>query len=281
MDLKQLIVLALQISIVATVLGFGLKATADDLLYLVRHPTLLAKSILSMLVIMPLVAILMVRMFDLRHDTAATIIALAISPVPPLLPNREASAAGNRSYALSLMATLALLSIVTVPLWFEILEHVFGVSLDVPIASVAKLVVVAAVAPLVVGVAIRAFDASLADRLARIVTLVAKILLPLAVLLLLAGVWRLIWEATGGGAIAAIVLFVVLGLLVGHVLGRPNPDRSAVLGLSTACRHPAIALTIASANFPGEQFAGTILLYLLLNVVIGVPFVKWHGRQAA
>ncbi len=281
MDLKQLVVLALQVSIVGTVLGLGLEATADDLLYLVRRPTLLAKSLLAMLVIMPLVAVLMVRVFDLRHVTAATILALAISPVPPLLPNRERTAAGNRLYALSLMATLALLSIVTVPLWVEALERLSGRPLEVTAGPIAKVVLVAVVAPLVVGVSIRALSAPWADRLERVVAPAAKILLLLAVAALLAVAWRLIWDAIGGGAVAAIVVFVAVGLLVGEVLGRPDPHRSAVLGLSSACRHPAIALAIASANFPDEQFAGTILLYLLVNLIVGAPFVKWHRRIAA
>ena len=47
MDLKQLVVLALQISIIATVFGFGLKATIADLLYLVHRPGLLARSLLA------------------------------------------------------------------------------------------------------------------------------------------------------------------------------------------------------------------------------------------
>jgi hypothetical protein len=36
-----------------------------------------------------------------------------------------------------------------------------------------------------------------------------------------------------------------------------------VLGMSCACRHPAIAFAIASANFPDQRFGGAILLYLI------------------
>ena len=43
MDLKQIVVLVLQVSIVCTVLGFALKATFADLLYLFRRPGLLAR----------------------------------------------------------------------------------------------------------------------------------------------------------------------------------------------------------------------------------------------
>ena len=55
------------------------------------------------------------------------------------------------------------------------------------------------------------------------------------------------------------------GLIVGDLFGRPLREDSVVLALSTACRHPAIALSIATANFPDEHFVGTILLYLLVK----------------
>jgi bile acid:Na+ symporter, BASS family len=69
-------------------------------------------------------------------------------------------------------------------------------------------------------------------------------------------------------------VFVVIGLLVGDLFGRPVREHSVVLALSTACRHPAIALSIASANFPNEHFVGTILLYILVNVVVGTVYMK-------
>jgi len=47
MDSKQIIMLALQVSILATVFGFGLKARPGDLLYLWRQPGLLVRSLVT------------------------------------------------------------------------------------------------------------------------------------------------------------------------------------------------------------------------------------------
>ena len=56
-------------------------------------------------------------------------------------------------------------------------------------------------------------------------------------------------------------------------------ETSLVLGMSCACRHPAIAFAIASANFPDQRFGGAIILYLLLSLVIGVPYVRWNRSR--
>ena len=123
-----------------------------------------------------------------------------------------------------------------------------------------------------------ALTGALADHIAPIVGRIAKILLPLAIVVLLAAAWRGIWDAIGDGTILAIVLFVVIGMVVGHLLGRPERGNSVGLALATSCRHPAIALTIASANFPNQHFAGTILLYVLVSALIGVPYVMYMHR---
>jgi bile acid:Na+ symporter, BASS family len=52
-----------------------------------------------------------------------------------------------------------------------------------------------------------------------------------------------------------------------------------VLVLSTACRHPAIAFSIASANYPNERFGGTILLYLIVSAIISAIYVIWMRRR--
>ena len=80
--------------------------------------------------------------------------------------------------------------------------------------------------------------------------------------------------------VIAILVFLAVGLAVGHVLGGPNPNNSVVLALSTACRHPAIALSIAAANFPEERFDAVILLYLILGAIAAVPYLAWHRRRS-
>ena len=135
--------------------------------------------------------------------------------------------------------------------------------------------------PLVAGLALRALVPVIAARIVKPVDLVAKVLLPFAVLALLTGSWQAIWAAVGDGTLVAIVVFVVIGLLVGHVLGGPDPQHSLVLALSSATRHPAIALSIASANFPDERFAGTILLYVIVCALVGLPYLAWQHRRLA
>src|SRR5436190_685272 len=109
MNLQQLILLGLQASILMTVFGFGLQSRLRDILFLVRRPSLFARSLAAMFLIMPVVAVALARILDLLPPVEIALVALSISPMPPLLP-RKTKAGGRTPYALGLLAMAALLS---------------------------------------------------------------------------------------------------------------------------------------------------------------------------
>jgi len=281
MGLKQLVMLALQVSIVCTVFGYGLKTSTPALLYVGRRPSLLVRSLICVFVIVPALAFVLTRVFNIRHEVEVALVALAISPVPPLLPMKEMKAGGRISYGMGLLALLALLSIATIPLAVEVLERLFDRPFAIAPSSIARLALITVLVPLVAGIIVHARAPVMAERIAPGLSLGAQLLMAVAATVLLAGVWQSVWEVTGQGAIAAFTVFIVAGLAVGHLLGGPERETSLVLGMSCACRHPAIAFAIASANFPDQRFGGAIILYLLLSLLIGVPYVRWNRSRIA
>jgi len=272
-------VLVLQASILMTVFGFGLQATPGDVLYLVRRPGLLARSLVAMFVIMPIVALAMVRVFALRPAVEIALAMLSISPIPPLLPGREEKAGGHQSFALGLMVIAGVVSIVTVPLAIDLLGRYFVRPFAMPPGAIASLVLKTVVLPLAAGMLVRAILPAAATRIAKPMGLVATVLLAVGGLALLAGALPPALALVGNGTIVAMAGFVAAGLAVGHAFGGPEPDHRTVLALSTASRHPAIALAIAKANFPDEPFLGAaIVLFLLVNLLVGIPYQSRRKR---
>jgi len=95
MTLQSLILLALKASIPLSVFAIGLGSRFDDALYLLRRPALLVPSVLAMNVVMPLVAATMAWAFDLPGAVEISLVALAVSPIPPLLPKKQIKAHGE------------------------------------------------------------------------------------------------------------------------------------------------------------------------------------------
>lgn len=283
MTAATLVILALRTSIFLIVFSLGLRATRVDLLYVLSRPGRMSRSLLAMFVLMPLVAVGLSLGFDLHPAVKTALVALSLAPVPPILPRKEFKAGGHGSYVIGLLAAAALLAIVFIPVVEHFLRRLFGVGIDRPPTMVVGLVAVTVLVPLLAGTFVRHLAPLLAERLASPLNTFATILLVLTCLVLLLHSWKVGLPLIGNGHVLVIAVFVVIGLLVGHLLGGPEPENRIVLGLSTASRHPGVAMAIASTTSPDDKLTiGAILLYLLVNTIISIPYVRWaRTREVA
>ena len=279
MTAQTLILLAVKASIVLSVFAIGLASRVEDTLFLMRRPGLLVRSALAINVVMPLVAAAMAWTFDLPKAVEVALVALAVSPIPPLLPKKQMKAHGEPSYAIGLLVAAALVAVLFVPIAAELLGLAFQLPLSMDPWTIARLVFATVLAPLVAGIAVRRLLPEVAARFARPAGAIANIVLVLCAMAILATAWPAIVGITGTGAVWAVVAFVAIGLSVGHALGGPDPNHRTVLALATASRHPGIALAISTANFPGnKEVLPALLLYLLAATVLAIPYVIWRKR---
>jgi BASS family bile acid:Na+ symporter len=278
----EVISLILKASILAIVFALGLGARPKDLLALVRRPLLLAKSLLAMVVIMPLTSVLLVKTLGLPGSVAVMLIVLPLAPTPPILPRKQAKAEGDHDYAIGLLVTAGLASIVWIPLALALMQRMLGLPLDIAPTRVASVVAVTILAPLTAGIAVAFLAPPLAAKWSPIISRVGGMLLALAALVILVSQWRHMVGLLGVGALSAFAIFVAVGLIAGHLLGGPDPSDRTVLAIATSSRHPGMALAIAHANFPHAQaLVAAVLLFLVVNAVVSIPYVAWRKRAGA
>jgi BASS family bile acid:Na+ symporter len=281
MTIAQLIPLALNVSMGIIVLALALHASVDDALYLVRRPGLLVRSILAMNIVMPVFAAVLVAFIDVAPAVKIAIVALALSPVPPILPGKQEKAGGRASYVIGLLFTAAVLAVVIVPLGVTLLNLAFGLSGEVPVAAVLKPVLITIIAPLIIGIVVRQLAPQFAERIARAVSIAGTVLLVLACIPILFGAWGLIVSMVGNGTLLILAIFTLVGVAVGHLLGGPDAADRTVLALATGTRHPGVALAIAGATFPDEKAVVAIVLWhLVVGAIVSGPYVKWRAAAA-
>jgi BASS family bile acid:Na+ symporter len=281
-SLAELIPLLLKASILGMVLSIGLRLQRDDLTWIFRHPRALATGAVAMFVIMPLVAVGLY--VGLRPDapTGLILLATALSPIPPILPNKEMKAGAGAREAVGLMVAAGLLAIVLVPFAAEWMAGWFGVEADIPFGPTARIVGTTVLVPVVVGLLIAGVAPGVAERLAGPMGKLAGVLLLLAVIPVLIRTAPAQWALLGGGTLVAFLLFAVIGVIVGHVLGGPNPNNRTVLALSTASRHPGVAAALALAILPEtEGVLPAALLYLIVSIVVTSLYLGWRRRSEA
>lgn len=276
----ELIPLALKVSIVTLVFALGLKTDANDLTFLIRRPWLLARSLLSICLIMPIVAAIIVRVFGLGPPVGVMIVALALAPLPPVLPNKNDKAGGDAAFAISLTVTAALFAIVSIPLSVEVIGRLVGLPLHIKLAPIVQLLLATVLLPLAAGLLVGRLLPNLARKLSAPLSKVATVLLLLGVAAIVFAAWKGMAAQIGDGVLAALATFIVAGLVIGHLLGGPAAESRTALAMSTASRHPGIAMAIIQMTFPDAKgLLPLLLLYLLANAIIGAPYMIWRKKS--
>jgi bile acid:Na+ symporter, BASS family len=123
MTLSAAILLVLKTSIVLSVLALRLAATSADALYLLNRPREFARSFLSMNVVMPVVAFFLVTMFNLDPAVKIALVAMSVSPVPPLFPKRASNVCDKANYGVGLLVSAPILAIVVIPVAMVVFEQ--------------------------------------------------------------------------------------------------------------------------------------------------------------
>jgi BASS family bile acid:Na+ symporter len=281
MDLLSLIRTAILLSMVLLVVALGMRASPGDLTYLLSRPRLLIRSLLAMSVFVPLFAVLLIVLFDLHPAVEIALISLALSPVPPFLPDQQLKLGNDRGYVYALFVSTALFSAITIPISTSFLFRHSAATAHIGAGKVLSLVSITVLFPLLAGVILRRLFPG-AGRWSTPLSRVATVLLIVAVLPVLFSDWRAMVDLVGNGTVLTFAALSIAGVIIGHLMGGSDPDDRSVLALACASRHPAVALAIASASFPKERLVpAAVVLALLVGTIASAPYSAWRKRLHA
>jgi bile acid:Na+ symporter, BASS family len=271
--------LAIAISMALLVVSIGMRFPFKDTLYLFRRPWALVCSLAAMNVIAPLLAIWLMTTLDLQPPAKIALLALSLSPVPPVLPGKQLKLVHAEGFAIGLFVATSLCSVVIAPGAMALIQRLGYAPTHLAPVDVLRIVVMTALLPLLLGMGIRALWPAVADRLHSIVGHVGTVVLIAAFIPILIGEWPSMRELIGDGTVIAFVAATVLWLLVGHTLGGPRLEDRSALALATASRHPAVAMAVASASFPNQKLApAAVLLAFLMSTLVSAPYMAWRKK---
>lgn len=280
LDPALLIRTAIVISVMLLGIALGLRYLASDATYLLHDRGLLVRSLLAMNVVMPVLAVWVVTSFHLRTPVEVALVALAVSPLPPLLPGKHLGLI-SRAYVYGIVIAAAVCSVVLVPATVTILAAHFHTRL-LSAAKVLLVVSITVLAPLAIGFFLQRIWPTSAQRLAAKLHTAGMALLIAGCIPVLVIEWPSILAMLGDGTVVAAFALSALGLLVGHVLGGTHPQNRTVLALATASRHPGVALVVAGTSFQAQRLVtAAVLLVFIVSMITAAPYVAWRKRVHA
>lgn len=281
MDIKMLVELVIQLSLLLLVLAVGMRSTWSDLLYVFRQPRNLFRGLIAVNVIVPLTAVILGGLFPLALEAKAGLILMAVSPLAPFATGKMLKSSADRSFDVGLYAALILAAVIIVPLTVALLNLFYGRHANISVAEIAWFVTKSVLLPLAAGLTIATLWPRFAARAAPIATLITYlVIIPLS-LLFLVKFGAQLTALIGDGTLYAMIGTIAAGLAAGHFLGGRNPGHRAALSMAAATRHPGIAMLIAEGDMKSPAVTYAVVLFLLVSLVMTAIYAKWLGRRMA
>jgi bile acid:Na+ symporter, BASS family len=275
---ETIVKLVALLGVVLLVVAIGIRARLEDLRLLLRQPALALRAMVTMYVALPAFVLVVAWFAPLQTGVGAVLLGFAVSPVLPPWAKKGVAIGGRADYVIGLQVLSSGVALLVVPLMIWIVYRVFGVETALEPLAVELVLLVTVAVPLALGMGLARLYPSAGPRLAALADRAGGVILLLGAVGLLIVHGRAMVGAIGQGTLVAIVAVVAFGLLVGHLLGGPDPGNRGALASATVLRHPAIALLLASAAFPEHEstIIGTVLLYMLASLLITVPYERWR-----
>ena len=284
MDTQALVKAAISASILMLVFALGLRASFADATSLFRSlfrpPHRLLRALTAMYLVVPAVAIGLGLLFDLSVPVRTAMLAMAIAPIPPILPGKQLKFGDSSAHVFGLLVAVSLCAIVLVPVELGVIGQVFDHRAAFSPARVASLIGSTVLLPLLAGIAFRYFAPRWAEQLAPWASRLGTALLIAGALPVLIAAAPAMAALTGDGSVLAITVLVVCAIAAGYALGGPNEHERSSLAVASAMRHPGVALAIAAFNVPEAGHVGAaVLLYVLIAAVLTTLFGTIEKRR--
>lgn len=286
MTIVQILSLTLTVSIILMLFSLTLRARFADLGYLFTHWKLGLGALIAMFVIVPGVAIFLAGMLDLDPAVQVALVAIALSPLPPILPGKQIKAGGHACYVTGLLVLATIASVVIAPFGVSFAAHLLGAEGNITPMDIVPPVAISILLPLVLGLVGARVLGRHIDIVSQVTSKAGSVLLVVAMLGLLIVLMPAMWQLIKQGTPIVLTVAIVIGLAAGFLLGGKDRGDRTALALAAATRHPGVAVAIASHSFPDAKMApAAILLSLVISTIISLPLLhlltREEGGQAA
>lgn len=240
---------------------------------------LVARCLGIALIAVPVMAILLGSILELKPGVLAGFLLIGISPGAPMALRRSQESGGRASFSMVLQVTVALLAIFAVPAWVLILDAISGASAGIAMMDLARQVFLAQLLPLMCGAALGNRFPLLAARLTiPLLHLSGGLMLVIALLVL----WKVGAKlpALGVAPFVASALLASSAIGLGHWVGGPAADTRTTSAILCALRNPGIALLVASTNRLPEAATLIVIAHVLVTTLLLVAYLALSRQRA-
>lgn len=251
--------------VVSGMLALGLSQTVRQILDPLRNVRITISAIVASYVILPLVAALIARLFDLEPAMRYGLVLFAMAAGAEAGPIFTTKANGNVALSGGILVMSIGITIVYLPLMLGVLLP--DVQFDVKHLVLKLLLTI--VAPLLVGLFVRSKFEKAAHAVEKYFHATSRIFVVLLLLTLIGLYHKQIAGLLGTYAILAGAISVVAGFGVGYLLGWPERGTRLAMGFMHGARNASVAVIAANSAF-GDQPDVMLMIATVVIITLGL-----------
>jgi BASS family bile acid:Na+ symporter len=282
MDFIEICTKVMKISLIFFMAGnlmdMGLKLNLDDAIRGMRNVKFVIYTLVWGFVIGPAVAYLITLVIPLDKPIALGLILMGMAPCAPFVPVFVTKAKGDLGYTAVYMFLVAVGTIIFMPLAVPFMTE----GLSVSAWAIAKPLIIMILIPLLIGMMVRKYSVSAADKIQPIVKKITMVFTIIVFVTLIIIYYKGIINVMGSLAIASQLVFFGILTIFSYLLGFGlKYEEKIVLSIGNSTRNlgAAIAPLFAVAAVDGRAI---IMVVLSLPVMIVFPIlaIKLFGKNA-
>ena len=259
--LETLAMLSVLVFVIGSMFSLGLSLTMKQIIDPLKNTRMVILALVANFVLVPLLAYALALLFNLDESLRIGLILLSTAAGAPFLPKLVDVAKGNIAFSVGLMVLLMVVTIIYLPI---VLPLLLG-DVEVNPWDIAQSLIIMMLIPLAVGLFIKARYEEAAAKIQPTFGMASNIaLITLTVLGLVLNFSSMI-ALVGSFGILAGIIFILVSLVIGYLLGGSDRGDKSVMGLGTAQRNISAALVVAAQNFSVD-----VITYLMVITIIGL-----------
>jgi len=277
MPFDPLVDLLISLFLALALLCIGMSATWGEMLLLLRDRTRLMPALFANVVIAPLVALILIWLLPMEPAAATVLLLLAFLPGGINAVQFSTKAPGQAAAAGELLFVLSAVALLFAPVAALVILEPEG-ALNLPWSQLAVRIGVYVVVPLLAGMLIRARAPELARKLYKPAMLTSTLCFIASVVISLGARQDALAEL-GTATVIAMLLFILVMMAVGWVMGGPDPDSRQVLAVSTNLRNVGLVYVLVDDCCGDPLMPTAVLAFMAIMVLPNLLLTVGCGVQ--
>lgn len=282
MEESVLTSVVLPLALFIIMLGVGLSLVVDDFKRVVIYPKAVVVGLVNQLILLPLVAFGLAKLFGLSPLMAVGLMLIACCPGGVTSNLITFVARGDAALSVTLTAISGVITVVTIPLILIFSMDIFlgeAQQFSVPLVDTILQILVITVLPISLGMLVRRFKPAFADKMerpARIGSTTIFVLILGGVIAANTDVIKQHFLALSGVTAAMNIAMMLIGFWSARLLQLKAPQAVAI-SIETGIQNGTLAIVIATSILNQGELAVVPGVYSLIMFMTGAAVMYYFG----